>query len=401
VSRRSAQFASGALRAILALTILGLPLAGIVALASHGTLSEQFTVTNMLVNLVLVVGLYVFAGNSGILSFGHMSFMAIAAYVTALVTIPHAIKETLLPNLPTWLQNAQYSQALAGLAAAAVCGAFAIIIGIPLMRLSGIAAALSMFIVLLIVRVVANNWDSVTRGQEAMVGVPTTTTMTSALVGACVAILIAFIFQESRVGRRLRASREDEVAAKSLGINIIKERRIALLVSAILVGMGGFFFAGLQGTFSPDAFFLIITFNTIAMLVIGGMNSLSGAVIGTVLISALLEGLYRLEDGFSVSGLHVKEHPGLSGLGLAIVMIGILIFRPDGITRGREVFPTRDFVWWPKRRRAGDATVETAVGSTHPSGASGVPTEEGLDEVIQSRTAQADHGEPARDTSSI
>jgi len=338
VSRQGAELARRAARRAVPTAVLCLPLLVIVALASQGTLSEQFTVTNMLVNLVLVVGLYVFAGNSGILSFGHMSFMAIAAYATALVTIPHGIKETLLPSLPGWLQSTQLSPAAAGLIAAACCGIFAVVIGLPLMRLSGIAAALSMFVVLLIVRVVASNWDAVTRGQEAMVGVPTTTTMTSALVAAIVTVFIAYTFQESRVGRRLRASREDEVAAKALGISVIKERRIALVVSAVLVGLGGFLFAGLQGTFSPDAFFLVVTFNTIAMLVIGGMNSLSGAVIGTVLISALLEGLYRLEDGFSVSSLQVSAHPGLSGLGLAVVMIGILIFRPDGITRGREVF---------------------------------------------------------------
>jgi branched-chain amino acid transport system permease protein len=363
---RQASLARRARGAALPLLILGLPLAGIVLLASQGTLSEQFTVTTMLVNLVLVVGLYVFAGNSGILSFGHVSFMAVAAYVTALVTIPHAIKTILLPALPEWLQSTQLSPALAGLTAAACCAIFAALIGFPLMRLSGIAAALGMFIVLLIVRVVANNWDAVTRGQEAMVGVPTTTTMTSALVAALIAILIAYAFQESRVGRKLRASREDEVAAKALGISIIRERRIALVVSAVVVGMGGFLFAGLQGTFSPDAFFLVITFNTIAMLVIGGMNSLSGAVIGTVLISALLEGLYRLEDGFAVAGVSVKEHPGLSGLGLALVMIAILIFRPDGITRGREIFPGRDFIWRSDRRRTSDPD-EATQGASRPT----------------------------------
>jgi branched-chain amino acid transport system permease protein len=354
-------------------------LAAIVALASQGTLSEQFTVTTMLVNLVLVVGLYVFAGNSGILSFGHMSFMAVAAYVTALVTIPHGIKETLLPSLPGWLQAADFPPALAGAIAAACCGIFAVVIGIPLMRLSGIAAALSMFIVLLIVRVVASNWDAVTRGQEAMVGVPTTTTMTSALVAATIAIFIAYVFQESRIGRRLRASREDDVAAKSLGINIIKERRIALVVSAVLVGLGGFLFAGLQGTFSPDAFFLVITFNTIAMLVIGGMNSLSGAVIGTVVISGLLEALYRLEDGFSVGALSVREHPGLSGLGLAVVMIAILIFRPDGITRGREIFPGEDSAWHVRRRVTSDSDTEA---KSPPNGA-----------AMSSRSRVADHSE--------
>jgi branched-chain amino acid transport system permease protein len=296
------------------------------------------TVITMLIDLILVVGLYIFAGNSGILSFGHISFMAVGAYTAALVTIPVATKEVILPDVPGFLARAELSPVLAGLVVAAVVALFALVISIPVMRLSGIAAALSMFAVLLIVHTVANNWEQVTRGRLTMFGLPSNAgTIPATLVCALIAMAAAYAFQESRFGLRLRASREDEVAAKAIGINVARERRIAFVLSAVFVGAGGFLFGEFIGSFNPDVFFIGITFLTIAMLVVGGMNSLAGAVIGTVVITAVAETLRRVEEGISVGSLDIPGRPGLREAGLAGVMLLILIFRPSGITGGREI----------------------------------------------------------------
>jgi branched-chain amino acid transport system permease protein len=308
----------------------------ITGLASLASAELQLTTTEMLFNLVLVVGLYIFVGNSGILSFGHISFMAIGAYVTALFTIPEVTKTYLLPALPGFIGHTTLPDVAACAVAVAFAALVAALLGIPLMRLSGLAASLALFAVLLITRVVANNWTQVTRGRQTMLGIPAHTTMTRALVGAILAILVAYVFQESRVGLRLRAAREDEVAAKASGIGVIRERRMALIVSAGVVAGGGFLFAQFLGVFNPDAFYLDITFLTIAMLVIGGMNSLTGAVIGTVFISALLEILHRAEDGVTI-GIRLNLPDGSSELVLAGVMLIVLIYRPRGITGGREI----------------------------------------------------------------
>jgi branched-chain amino acid transport system permease protein len=312
-------------------------LAALVGFSSLGGSATQRTATEMLVYVVLVVGLYIFAGNSGILSFGHISFMAIGAYAGALLTVPPIRKAVLLPDLPGFLEKADVPTVPALLAASACAALFGAVIGIALMRLSGIAAALSMFAVLLVVHVVANNWETVTRGRLTMLGVPTNTTRISALVVAIVVIICAYVFQESATGLRLRAARENDAAARAIGVNVVRERWIAFVVSAFVVGAGGFIYGEFLGTFNPDAFYLNITFLTIAMLVVGGLRSLAGAVVGVVIVTAVGEFLRRLEEGAQIGPLNIPERPGLREGGLALLMLLILIFRPRGITGGREV----------------------------------------------------------------
>jgi branched-chain amino acid transport system permease protein len=262
--------------------------------------------------------------------------MAIGAYVGAILTIPPLLKSSLLPGLPAFIRNSQLATAPAIAIAAAVAAAVALVVAIPLMRLSGIAASLSTFAFLLIVYTVASNWDQVTRGRQTMLGVPANTTMFRALVGATVAIVIAYAFQGSTTALRLRASREDDVAATASGVWVARDRTVAFVISAAVVAVGGFLFAQQFGVFNPDEFYLSITFITIAMLVIGGMKSLAGAVVGPIVVTAILEGLRNLEDGVTAGGVHVKAPGGSSSVGLAVLMLAILLFRPAGLMPGRS-----------------------------------------------------------------
>ncbi len=298
----------------------------------------QRVFTTALIQLVLVVGLYMFVGTSGVLSLGHMSFMGIGAYVTGILMIPTTFKNLNLPYLPGFVREIAIAQIPAVLIGGVAAVVFAAVIGLPLMRLNGIAAALAMFAVLIIVHVVTLNWKWVTPpGSTAIFGVPTQTTLFRAMIAALVAIAVAYVFQESRVGLCLRASRDEEAAARSVGIGVVGERRIALGASAFVVGCGGGLWAGLIGTFSANDFFVAISFLTLAMLVVGGLNSLAGAVLGTVVIAAVAEILRRLEGGFSVGVGHVPGRAGLREVGLAIIMLLVLSLRPAGLTGGREL----------------------------------------------------------------
>lgn len=341
--------------------ILAAPTALIVLIGYGSGEVLQRQITTMLMNLVLVVGLYLFAGNSGVLSFGHTSFMAIGAYVAAILTVPPVQKEFLLPDLPGFLQSSQLGAVPAALISGLVAAAFAAVIGVPLMRLNGLAASLGLFAVLAIVHVVAQQWESVTRGTLTMLGVPTETTMTRALIVALCAIVFAYLFQISKTGLRLRASREDEVTAQSIGVDVTRDRWVGLVLSAFVVGVGGFLWAQFLGSFNPDVFWFNVTFITIAMLVIGGLNSLAGAVYGTIIVSALSEGLRRVEHGFDLGVFQVPQRGGVREVGLAIVMLLILIFRPQGVTGGNEIgWPNdrqlRDKVKRFRRLEAGDAS---------------------------------------------
>jgi branched-chain amino acid transport system permease protein len=318
----------------------------IALVASLGTLAQQRTAMLMLVHLVFVVGLFVFIGNSGVLSFGHASFMGVGAYTTALLTIPEIQKSFLLPNLPGFLAGAQTSDAVALLVGAIVAMVVALVLAPPLMRLNGLPAGIATLAVLIIVYVVLS--QSVTGETRTLVGVPLSLTLWNALFLGIAAMAIAYAFSRSATALRLRASREDEVAARSVGIGVARERTIAFVISAGLVGVSGSMFAHLQGSITPDAFYFEVTFLTLAMLVIGGMNSLWGAVVGTVVVTGIAELLRQIEKGVSLGVIDIPERPGLTEVGLGLLLLVILIVRPEGITRGREFDAARLGALWNK-----------------------------------------------------
>jgi branched-chain amino acid transport system permease protein len=305
------------------------------------------TVLTMIVNLIIVIGLFMFIGNSGVLSFGHISFMAIGAYSYALLTIPPASKDIFLPNLPSFLATSEMSYIPATLLAGSVAAAVGLVIAVPLMRLSGIAASIATFSVLVIVQVVLSNWESLTNGKTPIIGVPNTTTERRALVWATIFIFVAFLFKESSIGLRLRSAREDGVAARAVGVGEYSERIVAMVVSAFCVGVAGALLAGFLGSFSPDAFYIDLTIVTLAMLVVGGMNTLTGACAGTVIISALTEALRRLTEGVDFGAFDVTAPAGTTQVGLGLAMLLMLIFRPSGLVGDREVCLPR----FPARRR--------------------------------------------------
>jgi branched-chain amino acid transport system permease protein len=323
--------------------------AAVAGLATTGSVSTQRTATQMLVNMIVVVGLFVFVGNSGIYSFGHISFVAIGAYVSALVTIPHTLKSTLLPSLPHWLAAAEVSSPVAILVSGFVAGAFGLVVALLIMRLSGVAAGIATLAVLVIVNVVVSNWDAVTRGTQTMIGVPTDTTIGSTLPWTLGVIALAYAYRQSRFGFRLRATREDVVAARAVGINVSLQRSVAFVLSAFVCGLAGSLQAHLLGALSPEDFYIQAAILTLLMLVIGGMSSLSGAVVGTIFVSIVAEALSRIETSL--------DAPGLAQIALALILLATLLFRPEGLTRGREI-------GWPLsgRREAGPRPQPPASG---------------------------------------
>lgn len=300
------------------------------------------TVTNCLIRVVIVVGLYIFVGNSGVISFGHMGFMAIGAYAVAWQTCCPGLKPYTMPGLPELLLNNTLPNLPAALTAGLLTAVIAFLVGIALMRLSGIAASIGTFAFLAIVNAVYSNWTSVTGGTSSISGIPIYVDKWNSLGWALVTITAAFIYQRSRYGLSLRASREDEVAAKSAGVNIFRQRLLAFSISAFFVGIGGVLYGGFLGILSPDAFYLNLTLITMAMLVIGGINSLSGAVLGVVVLSTFIEILLQIESGITIGAQTISVPPGVQEIGLGIFMLLILIFRNGGITGNREIV-------WPKK----------------------------------------------------
>jgi branched-chain amino acid transport system permease protein len=315
------------------LAILLVLVVGVTLLGSAGSTVIDITVIGMLINIVLVVALYVFVGNSGVFSFGHIAFMAIGAYTAGIVRMPELSKDMLLPALPHIQLGPLPATIAGGLASALV----ALAIGFPLMRLSGLVAALGTFALLNIVNVVAKNLDSITGGSTGLAGIPATTTVTSALIWALLAIAAAWAFQQTRYCLRLRAAREDEVAALATGIGVRNERMVAFVLSAFLTGLAGGLYAQFFGSFNPDAFFLTVTFTTVAMLVVGGRLSLSGAVVGAVFLTWVRELLRQAEQGVTLGPIDIPGRAGLQEVGVALAMLVVLLLRPNGLLNGKEL----------------------------------------------------------------
>jgi branched-chain amino acid transport system permease protein len=305
-------------------------------IAQYG-LSDQYEriALNMFVLVVLVIGLQIFSGNSGVLSFGHVAFMAIGAYVSALLTIPAGLKQatfTEMPGFLDWILDVEMGSVTSTLVAGVCAAVFALIAAAPIVRLSGVPAGIATLALLVIVYTFNIQTASITRGTSTMIGVPATTTITSALVWAMLAVVVAYVYQASRRGVRLRASRENPGAARSVGVTIPIERGVAWVLSAFVMGVGGALYAHNIVAFSAGEFYFATTFVLVLMLVVGGMTSVSGAVVGVIFISVLQEVLRDIESG-PLGG----DLPGFAQLMLAVVLLSVLVWRSRGLTAGHEI----------------------------------------------------------------
>ena len=325
-----------------------------VAVATLGSGTQQRTVVEMLIRVTLVVGIWIFVGNSGIISFGHVAFMCLGAYAAAWLTIPPMLKEITLRGLPDLIRTAQYPFWPSALAAALLPAVVAAILGPVLMRLAGIAASIATFAMLAVINTVYANWSGVTGGTSSIVGIPIRTTVWVALGFAAAAIVLAWLYAISRSGLALRAARDEAIAAQASGVHIERERTVAFVLSAFVCGAAGVLYAHFLGIVTPDAFYLNATFVALSMLVVGGMASLSGAVIGVVAITAMIQGLRSLERGVALGDATLSLPAGSQEIAIGIIMIAILIFRPAGIMGARELAAPR----FGARRRSGPAAAE-------------------------------------------
>jgi branched-chain amino acid transport system permease protein len=332
--------------------VLLIGLSAIVALlASTGSSSIQQIAIQATVYGVMAVGLYIFVGNSGVLSFGHLGFAMIGGYTGSLMVLPSVVKAHGLANPPGFIVGANTSPFFAVLIAGVVAAVVAAIVALPLMRVAGLPAGLASFALLLTVHVVASNLHGVTAGTQGLFSIPVATTKWSALGWLAAAIVVAALYQRSRFGLMLRTTREEEIAAQGIGVGIALQRGIAFVISGFFMGVGGALLAMALGSMSPNLIYLEMTLIILSMVVIGGLGSLSGAVIGAIVVSVLREVLDRAQDGSVLGLFHIAPRPGLSDTALAIVLIALLILRPSGLTAGRELVLPRS-LRWPRRRSA-------------------------------------------------
>lgn len=293
--------------------------------------------TYFCVSLIMVLSLQMFMGNSGILSWTHVGFVGIGAYAAGILSTSPVVKGMGVPNMYPQLVQLQIPVLPAILVGGLVAAMVAALIGYPLMRLSDFAGVITLFATLIVIHVVLTQWDNVTNGPRTFFGIPEFTTLTVALVGAVLALGIAHWFRESGLGLRLRASRDDRYAAMVVGIDIVRSRYFAFVLSALIAGLAGGVWAHFITAFSPKAFYIGEMFILLSMLVIGGSGSISGAVAGTTIVTIARELLRQVEASINNAGVLSFEVYGLTELVMAVLMVIVLIWRPGGVIGGQEL----------------------------------------------------------------
>jgi branched-chain amino acid transport system permease protein len=296
--------------------------------------AHQLEFKNALVMTAVVVALYVFIGNSGVISFGHVSFVAVGMYLGGILTVDPETKTFTMPGLFPFLRHTHIGVVPSLAFAALAGGVYGLAVGLPLMRLSGLPAGIATFAVLGITADVLYYWQKVGPTAQTLSDIPEAGRWTLG-VSTIIAIAAAYAYQRSRFGRLLRATREDPAAARATGISVYRQRLIAFTLSGALAGLAGGLYVHQLGLIAPDLTYLDLTFVTLAMLVFGGVASLWGAVLGALAISALNSFLGDAENTVHI-GFRLTLPAGTRLVTIGAVMALVIILRPSGLTGGRE-----------------------------------------------------------------
>ncbi|MBU1359904.1 MAG: ABC transporter ATP-binding protein [Gammaproteobacteria bacterium] len=339
-----------------------------------------------LLYVLLALGLNIVVGYAGLLDLGYVAFFAIGAYLYALLGSPH-LSETFAWFKATFPNGLHTSLLLVIPAALALAAVFGALLGAPTLKLRGDYLAIVTLGFGEIIRVFLNNLDypvNITNGPKGITAIDSVKfwglnlgrplklgdyTLSSVtlyfylfLVMVIFTIIVSHRLQVSRIGRAWMAIREDEIAAKAMGINTRNMKLLAFAMGASFGGMSGSMFAAFQGFVSPESFSLMESVMIVAMVVLGGIGHLPGVILGAVLLSALPEVLRYVAGPLQAMTDGRLDASILRQLFIALAMIVIMLVRPRGL------WPTPDH--GKSLQARGGGPVPPGPGSTlnHPPG---------------------------------
>ena len=286
------------------------------------------------INIILAVSLNLINGFTGQFSIGHAGFMAIGAYVSSFLSITFGDRiRGVVSFAPEAVQNSVLL--LAVLAVGALCaGAAGFLVGVPSLRLRGDYLAIVTLGFGEIIRVFIVNIDAV-GGARGLGGMPKLANFFWIYLFAAGTVAVVTRIVGSSFGRTLIAIREDEIAAEAMGVNTTRAKVLSFVVSSAMAGVAGGLFAHYLIYLHPNSFTFIRSFEIIIMIVIGGLGSITGSVLGAVLYITLTEGLRQFAQYRMVA--------------FSLLLVILMIVRPQGILGHREL---RHFLG--RRRRASE-----------------------------------------------
>jgi len=290
------------------------------------------------VNIILALSLNLIYGFTGLFSLGHAGFMAIGAYVCSILILAPEQKEMLFILEPAydWVQSAQAPFFVAVVAGGLVAALFGVLVGIPLLRLGDDYLGMATLGFAEIVRVVAINLPRVTNGALGFKGIPDHADLWWNF-GWCVLTLFVIIrLIGSNSGNVFKAIRDDETAAKAMGIDVFRQKLLSFTIGAFFAGVGGALLGSLVATIDPKMFTFVLTFNVLMIVVTGGLGSITGSVLAGIVITILLEWLRFVENPVTFGDWELPGIPGMRMVVFSLALIFIILFRREGFMGKRE-----------------------------------------------------------------
>ncbi|MFG6664815.1 branched-chain amino acid ABC transporter permease [Sulfitobacter sp. 916] len=297
--------------------------------ASGNGYFQTFTAL-MLIQVMLAVSLTMTNGFTGMFSLGHPAFMTIGAYVAILFTYPVGRKGFAMPALPETVAQIHLSLPIAALVGGLTAALLGWLIGRLVVHLQTHYLAVATLGLIIVVQTFALNLDGFTRGGRGITGVPREATL--ALIGffTVLVIVLCWRIKHASVGRAMLAVRENEMAARCFGIKAIRLKVIAFVLGAGIAGFCGALLPHVVSVMSPKSFGLILAFNLVAIIVVGGQGSIIGAIFSAVLITFGSESLRQVEEATGVYGM--------TQVIVAVALIAFLLVRPKGLFGLKEPF---------------------------------------------------------------
>lgn len=311
----------------------------------------QVTIINLCaIYIILALSMNLINGFTGLFSLGHAGFMAIGAYTVAILTMSIEAKEMnfyMEPMMPSLL-NLNMPIFLALIMGGLMAALFGFLVGAPVLKLTDDYLAIATLGFSEIIRVVIINLQSITNGSLGLKGIPkliinprigevfAITERVNLLWSWSIAILtIVFmkLLMKSSYGKAFKAIREDEIAARSMGINLFKHKVMSFTIGSFLAGVGGGLLATSLGTIDPTLFKFALTFNILLMVVLGGMGNINGTAIAAIIITVAMEALRFLDEPMNLGFVTTPALPGLRMVVFSLILMLVVIFKKDGFIK--------------------------------------------------------------------
>jgi branched-chain amino acid transport system permease protein len=294
---------------------------------------------NIFIFLVLAASYNLINGITGQFSLEPNGFVAIGAYVTALCLLSEDMKWELfqLEDPSPWVLALSTSLIPALILSGILASVVAVLLAAPVFRVRGDYLAIVTLGFGFIIKVIAINNPEITNGSIGLNEIPQIINIywTGGIAILTVVVMLNIVY--SKFGRAMKAVRDDEDAASAIGINTFKIKTMAFGTSAFFEGVGGGLLAILLTTISPDLFTFFLTFQLLIIIVLGGLGSMTGTIIGTVLVIGGTEWLRFLDSPMNIFGFQTGAHPGLRMVVFSLILILVMLFAREGLLGKREL----------------------------------------------------------------